>query len=140
MVADRKVFTGTPTQIVQRMRELDHRAYDSLEAYIQNCCSRLKDLDIEILISGQTEEERCLSFLRGLVEKGYAKLDVGSPEWIDKFAVNLLRSVLGISQEKFAREVGVAFSTVNRWERGRTQLSSAAIAHTVSRIAKKFST
>ena len=30
-----------------------------------------------------------------------------------------VRTQLGLSQQKFAKEVHVAFSTVNRWENGR---------------------
>jgi transcriptional regulator with XRE-family HTH domain len=33
--------------------------------------------------------------------------------------VKSLRERLGLTQEQFAREVGVAFSTVNQWENGR---------------------
>ena len=32
--------------------------------------------------------------------------------------VKSLRERLGLTQEQFAREVGVAFSTVNQWENG----------------------
>lgn len=38
-----------------------------------------------------------------------------SPEDIKR-----IRSILGWSQERFAREIGVSFCTVNRWERGKT--------------------
>ena len=34
--------------------------------------------------------------------------------------VKSIRLALGLSQEDFAKEVGVVFSTVNRWERGRS--------------------
>ena len=33
--------------------------------------------------------------------------------------VRKLRMRMGLTQEQFAREVGVAFSTVNQWENGR---------------------
>lgn len=33
--------------------------------------------------------------------------------------VKRLREQLGLTQEQFAREVGVSFSTVNQWENGR---------------------
>lgn len=33
--------------------------------------------------------------------------------------VKLLRSELGLTQEQFAKEVGVTVSTVNQWENGR---------------------
>lgn len=38
-----------------------------------------------------------------------------------------LRLSLGWSQERMAREIGVSFSTVNRWERGRSEPSPLAL-------------
>jgi transcriptional regulator with XRE-family HTH domain len=35
--------------------------------------------------------------------------------------VRSLRKSLGMTQEQFAKEVGVTFSTVNQWENGRRQ-------------------
>jgi transcriptional regulator with XRE-family HTH domain len=35
--------------------------------------------------------------------------------------VKLVRMQLGISQEELARELGVSFATVNRWENGKSQ-------------------
>lgn len=40
--------------------------------------------------------------------------------------VKLARSKLGISQEDFAREIGVSFATVNRWENGNFKPSRLA--------------
>ena len=37
-----------------------------------------------------------------------------------------LRESLGMTQEEFAREVGVSFSTVSRWETGRGEPSPLA--------------
>ena len=34
--------------------------------------------------------------------------------------IKAVRTQLGLSQQKFAKEMHVAFSTVNRWENGRT--------------------
>ena len=48
-----------------------------------------------------------------------AEADV--PEEIKK-----LRESLGMTQEEFARELGVSFSTVSRWETGRGQPSRLA--------------
>src|SRR3970040_320439 len=117
MSADKKFFDGTPTKIVQRMRETDHQTYDSLDAYIKECCLRLKVLGEEIHVSGDEEETLCLDFLGALVARDHARLVVDSPEHVDKFAVALLRRVLGLSQERLAHEIGVAHTTVNRWER-----------------------
>jgi predicted ATPase/DNA-binding NarL/FixJ family response regulator/DNA-binding XRE family transcriptional regulator len=40
--------------------------------------------------------------------------------------LRLLRGRLGLSQEQLARQLGVSFATVNRWEPGRTQPSARA--------------
>ncbi len=40
--------------------------------------------------------------------------------------IKKIRLSLGWSQERMARELGVSFSTVNRWERGRTSPSPLA--------------
>lgn len=39
----------------------------------------------------------------------------------------LIRKECSISQEEFAKELGVSFASVNRWERGRTKPSQMAI-------------
>jgi predicted ATPase/DNA-binding CsgD family transcriptional regulator/DNA-binding XRE family transcriptional regulator/Tfp pilus assembly protein PilF len=41
--------------------------------------------------------------------------------------LRLLRARLGLSQEQLARQLGVSFATVNRWEAGRSQPSASAI-------------
>lgn len=41
-------------------------------------------------------------------------IDLDIPTWVKS-----LRQRLGLTQEQFAREVGVTFSTVNHWENGR---------------------
>ena len=38
-----------------------------------------------------------------------------------------LRAKLGMTQEQFAAKVGVTFSTVNRWESGRSMPSPLAM-------------
>jgi predicted ATPase/DNA-binding CsgD family transcriptional regulator/DNA-binding XRE family transcriptional regulator len=40
--------------------------------------------------------------------------------------IQRLRTSLGLSQEQLARQLGVSFATVNRWEGGRTQMSARA--------------
>jgi DNA-binding transcriptional regulator YiaG len=140
MTADKKYFFGTPIDIVQGMRNTDYRTYDSLGDYIRECVIRGKVLGERIQVNGQSDEELSFSYLRALLEKGHAKVVVTSPADVDRYTVAVLREVLGISQEELARRVGVAFTTVNRWERGKARPASAAIAHTVSRLAKKART
>jgi len=38
-----------------------------------------------------------------------------------------LRNALGLTQEQFAAKVGVTFSTVNRWESGKSKPSPLAM-------------
>jgi predicted ATPase/DNA-binding CsgD family transcriptional regulator len=54
---------------------------------------------------------------------------VSEPRSADSVAARLrvLRGSLGLSQEQLARQLGVSFATVNRWESGRTQLSPRAL-------------
>lgn len=52
--------------------------------------------------------------------------------WIKRYDLVLLikevRSQLDLSQEDLAREIGVSFATVNRWENGRSLPSRLARA------------
>lgn len=41
--------------------------------------------------------------------------------------IRQLRHLTGLSQEQFAERLGVAFSTINRWENGHIQPSSLAL-------------
>lgn len=41
--------------------------------------------------------------------------------------IKYIRKVTYLSQESFAKELGVSFSTVNRWERGKSKPSYAAM-------------
>ena len=50
-----------------------------------------------------------------------AKLATITPERIRQ-----LRQRLGMTQEQFAAKIGVTFSTVNRWERGKAAPSPLA--------------
>lgn len=45
---------------------------------------------------------------------------------LDKEYIRLLRSQLGLSQEGFARKLGVSFTTVNRWESEKSHPSQLA--------------
>ena len=38
-----------------------------------------------------------------------------------------LRSKMGLTQEQFAAKIGVTFSTINRWESGKSKPSPLAI-------------
>lgn len=40
--------------------------------------------------------------------------------------VKRIRMELGLSQEQLARELGISFSTINRWENGKSRPSQMA--------------
>ena len=46
-----------------------------------------------------------------------------------QFAVKIekVRSMLNLSQERLAKELGVSFATVNRWEKGHSEPSYLAL-------------
>jgi putative transcriptional regulator len=50
---------------------------------------------------------------------------LGQPEV--SHVIRQLRHLTGLSQEQFAQKLGVAFSTVNRWENGHMQPSPLAL-------------
>jgi len=52
--------------------------------------------------------------------------------------IKRLRIQLDLTQEQFAARVGVTFSTVNRWEAGRSQPSPLALRE-IERLAEKVS-
>jgi DNA-binding transcriptional regulator YiaG len=52
-------------------------------------------------------------------------------------AIRAIREALGISQEAFARRVGVAYNTVNRWEKGKSLPKSTPIIEKVLELAKE---
>lgn len=53
------------------------------------------------------------------------KVALGQPEV--SHLIRKLRHLTGLSQEQFAEKLGVAFSTINRWENGHIQPSPLAI-------------
>jgi len=52
-------------------------------------------------------------------------------------AIKKIRKERFLSQEDFAKDIGVAFSTVNRWENGKAQPSYKAMK-TLSDYCKKY--
>jgi DNA-binding transcriptional regulator YiaG len=52
-------------------------------------------------------------------------------------AIRAIREALGISQEAFARRVGVAYNTVNRWERGKNLPKSTPIIVKILEVARE---
>jgi DNA-binding transcriptional regulator YiaG len=52
-------------------------------------------------------------------------------------AIRAIREALGISQEAFARRVGVAYNTVNRWEKGKNLPKSTPIIVKILEVASE---
>jgi putative transcriptional regulator len=52
-------------------------------------------------------------------------------------AIRAIREALGISQEAFARRVGVAYNTVNRWEKGKSLPKSIPIIDKIVELARE---
>jgi putative transcriptional regulator len=48
-----------------------------------------------------------------------------------------IREALGISQEGFARRIGVAYNTVNRWEKGKSLPKSTPIIEKILELARE---
>jgi DNA-binding transcriptional regulator YiaG len=51
--------------------------------------------------------------------------------------IRAIREALGVSQEAFARRVGVAYNTVNRWEKGKSLPKSTPIIDKILELAKE---
>jgi DNA-binding transcriptional regulator YiaG len=51
--------------------------------------------------------------------------------------VREIRQALGISQEGFARKIGVAYNTVNRWEKGKSLPKSSPIIEKILELARE---
>jgi transcriptional regulator with XRE-family HTH domain len=52
-------------------------------------------------------------------------------------AIRAIREALKISQEAFARRVGVAYNTVNRWEKGKSLPKSTPIIDKIVELARE---
>jgi DNA-binding transcriptional regulator YiaG len=52
-------------------------------------------------------------------------------------SIRAIRDALGVSQEAFARRVGVAYNTVNRWEKGKSLPKSTPIIERILELARE---
>lgn len=133
-----KKLTGTPIDIVQKMRSLCHQPSETLEEYIRGACERSLILGTKISYSGSNDEERCLLFMVSMVKDGFAKIDLDEMKSPDRFAITVIRKALDLSQERFAEQLGVSYTTVNRWERGRNQPRSMVHIRNIIKIASQL--
>lgn len=135
MIPENKVYAGTPVDIVGKLATdaifLNHK---TPEEYLNDVSRRLPIIKIE----GNTLEERCESFLRGMLAKGMAKL-IFEPSFVDHYEIRIVRSTLGLSQEGLARRLGVSFATVNRWEKGLHAPRSEATFKNLRQAAEELS-
>jgi transcriptional regulator with XRE-family HTH domain len=119
LTVDGRSYTGNPKDIVSKLRRdaIQLKTRD-LDGYIDAFRARLtKDGWGEIAVHGETLESRCESLLVALVRCGFVR-PVVSPDTIEGDAVRVARLARGLTQETLASELGVSFSTVNRWESG----------------------
>ena len=75
LVNEDTVFAGTAVEIVEQMRE---QAYFERGLPLENYLSHLTDLilqtaGVEIVLKGESFEERAEAFVEGLVDLGYFK-------------------------------------------------------------------
>ena len=131
MIPENKVYAGTPADIVSKLSAdaifLKHK---SPEDYLKAVSRRLPSIKIE----GKTLDERCEALLRGMLANGMAKI-IPEETFIDQYEIRIMRSVLGISQERLAHRLGVSFATVNRWEKGLHAPRSGAVIMSLRRAA-----
>ena len=119
MALDRHSFAGAPVAIVRKLRaDAIHMPTRDADAYMRTVVKRLQaELQAEIAIEGDTIEERCESFLAGIIRSGIV-FPVFQQGHIDASAIRVLRRARGLTQEKLAALLQVSFATVNRWEAG----------------------
>lgn len=132
MIPENKIYAGTPMEIVNKLAaDAIFLKVKSVEDYMLTVRRRLPSMSIE----GTTQEEQCESFIRELVARGMAKV-VLQEEDLDQYQLRLVRRVLRLSQEKFARKLGVSFASVNRWEKGRHAPHSGSLIGNLRRVAR----
>lgn len=132
MIPENKVYAGTPADIINKLSaDAIFLGHKNPEEYIKAVCRRLPSIKIE----GKTYEERCEAFMRGMLANGMAKVILEEAA-VDQYEIRIVRQTLGISQEKFAHQLGVSFATVNRWEKGLHVPRSGAILMSLRRTAE----
>jgi len=56
---------------------------------------------------------------------------------MEKIDTRIIREKLKLTQEEFAEKIGVAFCTVNRWERGHSKPSQLALKE-ITKLLKAY--
>ncbi len=131
MTQDHRPYTGSPKEIVAKLRrEAIQMPTADLDAYVRTVASELERQGFDgIDVAGDTTDERCESLLRVMITCGLAR-PVFEPGRLDSDAIRVMRKVRNLSQEALAGQLGVSFSTVNRWESGE-HLPSSIVAQRI---------
>lgn len=126
MTLDRRTYSGAPVDIVRKLRgDAIHMKARDVDAYMRTVAARLRATEqAEIELDGDSLEERCESFLAGTIRSRMA-LPIFQRERLDAATIRVMRRARGITQERLADLLGVAFSTINRWEAGEHLPSNA---------------
>jgi transcriptional regulator with XRE-family HTH domain len=126
MALDHRTYSGTPIEIVRKLRaEAIHMKTRDTDAYMRAVVARLRaEQHAEIDLSGADLEERCESFLAGVIRAGMAT-PVFQRDRVDATAIRILRRARDLTQERLASLLQVSFATVNRWESSEHLPSSA---------------
>ncbi|MBI4870792.1 MAG: helix-turn-helix transcriptional regulator [Candidatus Riflebacteria bacterium] len=85
-------------------------------------------------VGGLETEAAGLEFLVWLVTSRQARLEFVR-HGIDPWGIRVLRQARGWVQEELAHKLGLAFSTVNRWENSVTRKTSRPILEVLQRLA-----
>jgi transcriptional regulator with XRE-family HTH domain len=127
MALDQRIYAGTPMDIVRKLRaDAIHMKTRDTDAYMRTVVARLRaEEQAEVDLSGDNLEERCESFLVGVLRSRMAS-PVFHRDLIDAASIRILRRARDLTQERLASLLQVSFATVNRWEAGDHLPSSAS--------------
>jgi transcriptional regulator with XRE-family HTH domain len=127
MLLDRRTYAGSPVDIVRKLRaDAIHMKTRDIDAYVRTVVTRLRaEQQADIDLEGSSLEERCESFLAGVIRSGMA-IPVFQRDHLDAAAIRVLRRARRLTQERLAALLRVSFATVNRWEAGEHLPSNTA--------------
>jgi DNA-binding transcriptional regulator YiaG len=139
LLPDNKVYAGTPSDIVNKLRrDAIFMKTASIEDYMEKVLKRLSDEGRDVIkLAGENLEERCESFLAGMVASRQAALSINKAD-LDQYVIGVLRRAVGLSQEALAAKIGVSFASVNRWERGLHMPRMDAVVENLRRVASEL--
>lgn len=98
--------------------------------FYRNYIARYKSIKQQISVEKATLELKKSNSFRNFIAlllHFYSKLATIHGELLYKEGIKYTRKVAYLSQEYLAKEICVSFSTVNRWERGKSKPNYAAM-------------